>query len=88
MLDKRHTHPQETIDRLSQVLVGMQKELNEVEQTLGRALGYPRYCDDQENFPGTTDADGVCTGDHTAVTLAMEAAARISKPEDQLLMSR
>lgn len=50
-----------------------------VDQTLGRALGYPRYCDDQKNFPGTTDADGVCTGDHVAETLASEAAKRIEQ---------
>lgn len=55
----------------------MRQELHEIEQILGRALGYPRFCDDRENFPGTTDADGVATGDHTAVTLAMEAAKLI-----------
>lgn len=51
---------------------------HEVKQTLGRALGYPRYCDDQQNFPGTTDTDGVCTGEHVAGSLATEAAAAIT----------
>lgn len=46
-------------------------------QILGAALGYPWYKDDQENFPGATEADGVCVGDHIAETLASEAADRI-----------
>jgi hypothetical protein len=46
-------------------------------QTLGAALGMFRFCDDQKNFPGTTEADGVCVGEHVAETLAMEAARRI-----------
>jgi hypothetical protein len=51
----------------------------EIEQILGKALGYPWYKDDQKNFPGATEADGVCIGDHVAVTIAMEAADRITK---------
>ncbi len=58
---------------------GMLKELHEVEQILGKVLNYPWYKDDQVNFPGTTEADGVCTGEHTAGTLAMEAARRIEQ---------
>lgn len=49
-------------------------------QTLGRALGYPKFCDDQKNFPGATDANGVCVGEHVAESIAVEAARRI---EDQ-----
>jgi hypothetical protein len=56
----------------------------EIEQTLGRALGYPRYCDSPENFPDATDADGVCTGDHVPETLAAEAADRIRSLELEL----
>ena len=41
-------------------------EENEVDQILGKALGYPPY--------PNKDSDWVCTGDHTIVTLAMEAA--------------
>lgn len=52
---------------------------HEIEQTLGAALGYPRFSDDPENFPGATEADGVCVGDHVAETLAEEAAATIEK---------
>lgn len=68
----RYVQPQATID-------AMQQELNEVEQILGRALGYPLYADDQKSFPGATAADGVCTGDHTPISLAMETAARITE---------
>lgn len=46
-------------------------------QTLGKALGYPWYKDDQKNFPGATKEDGVCVGDHVAETLAIEAADKI-----------
>ena len=54
------------------------KSSHEIEQILGRSLGYPRFCDDQKNFPGTTDADGVAVGEHVAATLAAEAADRIN----------
>lgn len=50
----------------------------EICQTLGLALGYPRYCDDQINFPGSTEAHGVCVGDQVAETLALQAAERIT----------
>lgn len=48
-----------------------------VSQALAAALGYPRYCDDPANFPDAT-ADGVFVGEHTAETLAMEAARRLA----------
>lgn len=50
---------------------------HEIEQILGKALGYPRYKDDVANFPKATEADGVCVGDHVPVSLAMEIAARL-----------
>lgn len=52
---------------------------NEIEQTLGKALGYPWYKDDQKNFPGSTEKDGVCVGEHVAESIASEAANRIEK---------
>lgn len=51
----------------------------EIQQILGAALGYPRFVDDQANFPGATEDDGVCVGDHVGVTLAMEAAEEIER---------
>lgn len=56
--------------------IGM-KISHEVEQSLGKALGYPWFKDDQKNFPGATDLDGVCVADHVAETIAEEAANRI-----------
>lgn len=56
---------------------GYARECAEVEQTLGTVLEYPRYVDDQANFPGSTEADGCCTGEHTPSTIAMEAAQKI-----------
>lgn len=47
-------------------------------QTLGKALGYPWFKDDPENFPDATEAHGVCVGDHVAETLAAEAAERLA----------
>lgn len=50
----------------------------EIQQTLGRALGYPKYSDHQEVFPGAVNADGVCVGEHVGVTLATEAAKELA----------
>lgn len=53
----------------------------EVEQVLGQALGYPWYKDDQKNFPGSTEKDGVCVGDHVPESLLAEASNYIQKLE-------
>lgn len=50
---------------------------DEVCQTLGKALGYPWFKDDQKNFPGATADDGVCVGDHIAESIAAEAASHL-----------
>lgn len=60
------------------------RDNEEIMQALGRALGYPKLADDQKNFPGSTDADGVCVGDHVAVTLAEEAARKIAALEAEV----
>ena len=59
------------------------KESEEIEQILGKALGYPWFKDDQDNFPNATEADGVAVGDHTAWSLACEAADRIKSLENR-----
>lgn len=64
-------------------IYGYQKECHEVEQTLGKVLGYPWYKDDPKNFPDATEADGVCIGEHVPGTLAQEAAQRIRKLEEE-----
>jgi hypothetical protein len=52
---------------------------HEVCQLLGVALRYPRYADDPANFPDATEACGVCVGEHTAETLACEAARELGR---------
>ena len=52
------------------------QDMHECEQIAGRALGYPRYADDQKNFPDATDADGVCVGEHVAPTIVAELAEK------------
>jgi predicted DNA-binding protein (MmcQ/YjbR family) len=61
------------------IVAAYRQMIIEVEQVLGRALGYPLYADDQKNFPGTTEADGVCVGDHVPASLADEAAREIAR---------
>lgn len=53
----------------------------EIQQILGRALGYPWFKDDQKNFPGATEADGVCVGDNVAATLAQAAVERLERKD-------
>lgn len=60
------------------------KESEEIEQILGKALGYPWYTDDPKNFPNATEADGVCVGVETAWSLAMIAADKIKELEEKL----
>ena len=84
-LDKTHYADPDTLATLNRLerenadlRAAISKSQDDIEQTLGRALGYPWFKDDQKNFPGATDADGVCVGDHVAESLAMEAASKIS----------
>lgn len=50
---------------------------SEIHDTLAKALGYPLY---QPGEPGfSPDRDNYVTGDHTAASLALEAARRISE---------
>jgi DNA repair exonuclease SbcCD ATPase subunit len=75
--------PPDVQEKVLQMLEVYQKikkytdELNEIEQILGKALGYPWFKDDPKNFPNATEADGVAVGDHIAWSLAMEAADKM-----------
>jgi hypothetical protein len=60
------------------------KEMVEIEQILGKTLGYPWFKDDQCNFPNATEADGVAVGEHTAWSLAIEAADKIKELQNEL----
>lgn len=61
-----------------------QEEIQEIEQILGKALGYPWFKDDLKNFPTATEADGVCVGVETAWSLAMIAADKIKELQGEL----
>ncbi len=54
------------------------KNEREIQQSLGKALGFPWFKDDPKNFPLATEADGVTTGEHCAATLAEEAARMLA----------
>lgn len=51
----------------------------EVCQVLGKVLGFPWFKDDQKNFPGATEKDGICQGEYTCESMADLAAAEIIK---------
>ena len=57
---------------------------HEISQIIGKLLGYPWYKDDQKNFPGATEENGVCVGEHVAVTLVMEIIDKYKKLEEEL----
>lgn len=78
----------EWVRQLREERDGLRREQYEVGQILGQALCYPRYADDQENFPGTTDEDGVCVGEHIPATPAQEAAAKIGELTAELAQVR
>lgn len=63
-------------DRIKRLYDGILKNNQEIEQTCGKVLGYPWFKDDQKNFPGSTENDGVCVGDHVAETIVSELAKR------------
>lgn len=63
---------------------GYQKHLHECEQIAGKALGYPWYKGDQKNFPGATEADGVCVGEHVGDTIVAELAKRYEEAKSTI----
>lgn len=73
-------------EEIARLHLALSRQNDRVCQILGAALGYPRFCDDQENFPGATPENGVCVGEHTAETLAGEMAdaylRAVPKPGD------
>ena len=58
------------LDDVTRRAAGYEMECAEIDQVLGRALGYPSNPD---------DADGVCTGEHTPASLAVEAAREVER---------
>lgn len=68
---------EELLERIHFLEKACSKQNEEICQCLGKVLGYPWLFRDQKNFPGCTESDGVCVGDHVAETIAEEAAKRI-----------
>ena len=62
--------------RIKHMRDGIAKQNQTIEQACGKVLGYPWFKDDQKNFPGSTEKDGVCVGDHVAETIVSELAKR------------
>lgn len=69
-------HKQLTITFWREAYFGLARE---VDQVLGKDLGYPYYCTDQKNFPGTVVEDGICTGDNVSESLLAEAARKLTE---------
>lgn len=77
------------LEEVERELIGRRKECEEVEQTLGKALGYPPYPVlngmDYSQIPASKtnaqDSPWVNIGDHVPGTIAEEAAQRIAKLE-------
>lgn len=76
---EREKEMERLIARNKKLEVTCSKMNEEICQILGKALGYPWPKDDPKNFPGATEADGVCVGEHVAESIAEEAARRIRK---------
>lgn len=61
-------HTKTVEDQLVQLL---SKNDDRIAQILAKAVGgFPWYKDDQKNFPGATEENGVCIGELTAEDLA------------------
>lgn len=75
-------------ERAAELIHALNLECDLIAQTFGKALGYPWFKDDQKNFPGATENDGVCIGEHVPVTIAAEASLYINKlrEENEALM--
>jgi phage shock protein A len=81
LADKLRHELDEARREVERLRLACSKMNDEVCQTLGKALGYPWFKNDQKSFPGADESNGVCVGEHVAETLAAEAAARIAALE-------
>ena len=71
-------------ERIKLLEHGIAKQNLEIEQTCGRVLDYPWFKDDQKNFPGATEKDGVCVGEHVAETIAAELARKYTEAKERI----
>ena len=68
----------------SRLKLAYAKSHEEICQIAGKALGYPWFKDDQKNFPGATEDDGVCVGEHVAETIVAELAAKYAEANERI----
>jgi hypothetical protein len=76
------------IERLS---AACSEQNDEIGQIAGKALGYPWFKDDQRNFPGATEENGVCVGEHVAESITLELAnkyVQLKAERDELVAER
>ena len=71
-------------ERIKLLEYGIARQNLEIEQTCGRVLDYPWFKDDQKNFPGATEKDGVCVGEHVAETIAAELARKYTEAKQRI----
>ena len=70
--------------RIKRLRDGIAKQNQTIEQACGKVLGYPWFKDDQKNFPGSTEKDGVCVGDHVAETIVCELVGKYTEALDRI----
>jgi hypothetical protein len=71
-------------ERIKLLEYGIARQNLEIEQTCGKVLGYPWFKDDPKNFPGATEKDGVCVGEHVAETIAAELAQKYTEAKERI----
>ena len=84
MADVQCAKIRELNERIKLLEYGIAKQNLEIEQTCGRVLDYPWFKDDQKNFPGATEKDGVCVGEHVAETIAAELARKYTEANERI----
>jgi hypothetical protein len=84
LADAQCTKIRELNERIKLLEYGIAKQNLEIEQTCGKVLDYPWFKDDQKNFPGATEKDGVCVGEHVAETIAAELARKYTEAKDRI----
>lgn len=71
-------------ERLATIERANALESRAIEQMCGKALGYPWFKDDQKNFPGADEADGVCLGEHVTETIVAELVSAYNKLKESV----
>lgn len=76
---------QALVEKLSHEAHGRRRHLDQCEQIAAKALGYMRYMDDQENFPGADETNGYFIGEHVGDSIVEELATAYGRVRQQVL---